>query len=129
MSTDYRPLRNIRACQLFDGRLEELDVYEHINPETTTIKRRCLTDGRNYLWAYIGDDDFLTSFTRYAPNGDPSKILDAVKVVFDTYIVSEHQPQYWGFDTQRNGTLAGRSYRGSSRGKAERQSENSRLSF
>jgi hypothetical protein len=90
MSTDYRSLRNIRACQLFDGRLEELDVYEHIKPDTTTIKMRCLTDGSNYLWTYIGDDDFLTSFTRYAPHGDPSKILDAVEVAFDTYIVSEH---------------------------------------
>ena len=100
MSTDFRPLTKIRACQLFDGRLEELGVYEHINPETTTIKRRCLADDCNYLWAYIGDDDFLTSFTRHAPNGDPGKILDAVEVVFDTYIVSEHQPQYWGFDTQ-----------------------------
>jgi hypothetical protein len=83
MSTNFRPLRNIRACQLFDGRLEELDVYEHIRLDTTT-KMRCLTDGWNYLWAQIGDDDFLAYFTRYAPNGDPSKILGAVEVAFDT---------------------------------------------
>ena len=49
MSTDFRPLTKIRACQLFDGRLEELGVYEHINPETTTIKTRCLEDGRGCL--------------------------------------------------------------------------------
>jgi hypothetical protein len=100
MSTDFRPLTNIRACQLFDGRLEEFDVYEHAKPDMTAITRRCLTDGCNYLWAHIGDDGFLTSFTRYAPNGDPSKILNAVGEVFDTYIASEHEPQYWGFETQ-----------------------------
>ena len=93
MSTNFRPLTNIRACQLFDGRLEEFDVYEH-------VKRGCLTDGWNYLWVNIGDDGFVTCFTRWAPDGNPSKILDAVSVVFDTYIVSEYEPQYWGFDTQ-----------------------------
>ena len=93
MSISFRPLTTIRACQLFDGRLEEFDVYEH-------IKRECLTDGWNYLWVNFGDDGFVTSFIRWAPNGNPSKILDAVSVVFDTYIVSEYEPQYWGFDTK-----------------------------
>jgi hypothetical protein len=130
MSTDFRPLTKIRACQLFDGRLEELGVYEHINPETTTIKTRCLEDGRGCLWAYIDDDDFLTCFIHYASNGDPSKILVAVQVVFDTYIVSEHEPQYWGFDTQEEWDAWQReAIEGAVEGKAERQSENSRLSF
>ena len=124
MSIDYRSLRNIRACQLFDGRLEEFDVYENVNlrkigvcqifdgpleefdfykpvkPDMTTATERCLTDRRNYLWVFIGNDGFVTSFTRWAPNGNPRKILNAVGEVFDTCIVSEHEPQYWGFDTQ-----------------------------
>ena len=100
MSADFRPLTKILACQLFDGRLEEFDVYEHVKPDWTTSDRRCLTDGRNnYLWVYI-DDDGSTSFTRYFPNGDPSEILKAVGEVFDTHIVSEYEPQYWGFETQ-----------------------------
>jgi hypothetical protein len=33
------------------------------------------------------------------PNGNPTKILDAIEVEFDTHVVSEHQPEYWGFDT------------------------------
>ena len=33
------------------------------------------------------------------PNGAPGKILSAISDTFDTDIVSEHDPRYWGFDT------------------------------
>jgi hypothetical protein len=49
---------------------------------------------------FIGDDGFVHSFTRWMPNGDPGKILNALANVFDTDIISEYEPQYWGFDTQ-----------------------------
>jgi hypothetical protein len=100
MSTDYRLLKKVAACDLFDGRLEEFGVREHVTPEATTEKNRLLTDGRNYLWVYIDDDGFVGCLTRYAPNGAPGKILSALAKVFDTDIVSEHEPQFWGFDTQ-----------------------------
>jgi hypothetical protein len=58
-----------------------------------------LTDGRNYLWVYV-EDNGVSSFTRYMPNGAPGKILDAISDAFDVDIVSEREPQYWGFDTQ-----------------------------
>jgi hypothetical protein len=98
MSTDYRLLREVPACELFDGRLEEFGIHEHVKPEATTEKSRLLTDGRNYLWVYIDDNGFVGCLTRYAPNGAPGKILNPL--VFDTDIVSEHEPQFWGFDTQ-----------------------------
>jgi hypothetical protein len=100
MSTDFCLLQTVRACDLFDGRLEEFGVREHVKPDQTTKKTRCLTDGCNYLWVYIDDDGFVSSLSRYAPNGDPSEILGAIAVALDTYIASEYQPQYWGFDTQ-----------------------------
>jgi hypothetical protein len=100
MSTDYRLLRKVPACDLFDGRLEEFGVREHVKPKATTEKSRLLTDGRNYLWVYIDDDGFVGCLTRYAPNGAPGKILNALANVFDTDIVSEYEPQFWGFDTQ-----------------------------
>ena len=100
MSTDYRLLKKVPACDLFDGRLEEFGVREHVKPEATTEKSRLLTDGRNYLWVYIDDDGFVGCLTRYAPNGAPGKILNALANVFDTDIVSEYEPQFWGFDTQ-----------------------------
>jgi hypothetical protein len=36
MSTSYRPLIEIRACQLFDGRLRSLGIREHLKPDMTT---------------------------------------------------------------------------------------------
>jgi hypothetical protein len=99
MSTDYRPLKKIHARDLFSGRLAQFGVREHFN-EHTTENQGVLTDGRNYLWVYIGDDGLVTVFTRYFPNGAPGKILDALSEAFDTDIVSEYEPQFWGFETR-----------------------------
>ena len=100
MSTDHRPLKEIAACDLFDGRLEEFGVRIHVKQDEKTGEEvRMLTDGRNYLWVYVDDDGFV-SFTRYMPNGNPGKILSAVDEAFETYIASEYEPQYWDFDTQ-----------------------------
>ena len=100
MSTDYRPLKTIRSCDLFDGRLGKFNVYEHFKPGETTETKRCLTDGRNYVWVHIADDGFVCCLTRYFPNGAPGKILNALAEVFNSDIVSEYEPQFWGFDTQ-----------------------------
>jgi len=100
MSTDYRPLEKVRACDLFDGRLEAFGVREEIVLDGTTEGTRCLTDGRNYLWVYINDNGQVGCLTRYASSGAPGKILNAIAEACDTDIVSEYQPQFWGFDTQ-----------------------------
>ena len=83
---------------LFDGRLDRFGVTESI-AEGTTGKRRCLTDGNNCLWGYVDKDGFA-EFTRYTPYGAPGRILSAVEEAFETEIVSEYEPQYWGFETQ-----------------------------
>jgi hypothetical protein len=100
MSTDYALLKKVLACDLFDGRLEAFGVREKIVPDETTERRRCLTDGRNHLWVYNRDDGLISCLTRYAPGGAPGKILNAIAEACDTDIVSEHQPQFWGFETQ-----------------------------
>jgi hypothetical protein len=100
MSTDHRTLKKVSAQKLFDGRLEEYGVREHINPDTTTNNWRCLTDGNNYVWVSIRDDGFVGTITRFRPGGAPGKILKAIAEAFDTDIVSEYEPQFWGFDTQ-----------------------------
>jgi len=98
MSTDYRTLKQVSASELFDGRLEKLGIREH--PADRRMKtRRCLTDGRNYLWVNINDQGYVGGFSRYFPN-HAGKILAAVEDVFDIEVLSEHEPQYWGFDTQ-----------------------------
>lgn len=99
MSTDYRPLIDIEAADMFDGRLEIFGVREHRN-ENTTETSRMLTDGRNYLWVYVTDGGLVSGFTRFAPNGAPGKILRAIADAFDVAIVSEHEPEYWGFNTR-----------------------------
>lgn len=99
MSTDYRPLnKKIAVRDLFDGRLEEFGVREVITKDTNGLNR-CLTDGYHYLWTYVDEGNFAESFTRYAGNV-AHKILAAIEAAFDVEIVSEHQPQFWGFDTE-----------------------------
>jgi hypothetical protein len=112
MSTYYRSLNPITFDEVFDGRMARFGVREHVEPGGTSDTDRCLTDGRNYLWAYATEDGFLGDIARYggggaatydipmgAPNA-PGKILEAIAEAFDTEIVSEYEPQYWGFETE-----------------------------
>jgi hypothetical protein len=96
MSVDYRPLSPISFCQLFDRELEDTGVRQHFN-EKTTSKDKCLTDGQNFVWVW-SDDEEMASFTVYGSNR-PQCILQAIADKFGVSIVSEHEPQYWGFDT------------------------------
>ena len=98
MSTYYRSLSPISFDELFDGRLEKFGVYEHIVPGEASDTERCLTDGRNYLWAYASEDGSLD--IRVAGFNAPGKILGAIAEAFDAEIVSEHEPRYWGFATE-----------------------------
>jgi hypothetical protein len=98
MSTDFTLWKEVRARDLFGGRLERFGVREHVASDTSE-RRRCLTDGRHYLWADIDDDGFVSSLTRYGANA-PRKILHAIAEVFKTEIFSENEPQFWGFATQ-----------------------------
>ncbi len=98
MSTDYRPLKPVPFSDLFDGRFARYGVREHTG-SMTSDKHRCLTDGRNYVWAYDDGTGLLGGVTRYGPNC-PLKILEAIAEEFDARIFDEHQPEYWGFDSQ-----------------------------
>jgi hypothetical protein len=103
MSTNYVIVPPISASELFDGRLEKFGVREHVNEETTPGDR-CLTDGNNYLWLYVGDDDDgdnISSFKHRTRYGNPSRIFDAIFNTFDDVgVFSEHDPQYHGFETR-----------------------------
>jgi hypothetical protein len=54
----------------------------------------------NFLWVYSNEEGLVSTFCRWAPNGNPQRILCAIADQFDVDIVSEHEPQYWGFDTE-----------------------------
>ena len=101
MSINFRPLTPIRMADLFDGRLERLGVRQHHPERTLAPNEKCLTDGlKNYLFVHSNEKGLVSSFTSWMPNGDPKYILQAICGEFDVDIVSEHEPQYWGFKTQ-----------------------------
>jgi hypothetical protein len=88
MSTHYRLIRKASARDLFDGRLEEYGIHEHIEPGVTEENWRCLTDDENYFWVLIDDDAFVLNLTRCRGNA-PEKILNAIADAFDTDIASD----------------------------------------
>jgi hypothetical protein len=99
MSTDYATLDKVRIADLIDGRLQKFGIREYVDPIWTNATAKCLSDGRNCVWVFGNKSGFVSSITRCGAN-DPAKILEAIAEAFDTGIVSEHEPQFWGFDTQ-----------------------------
>jgi hypothetical protein len=106
MSTDYRPLTPIRVADLLDGRLEKVGVWQHHPERKLAAHEKCLTDGSNYLFVYSNEKGLVSCFSRYMPNGDPRYILATICDEFDVDIVSEHEPQYWGFETEEEWNAA-----------------------
>ena len=105
MSTSYCFEKQILAADVLDGRLMAFGVREDVNEDTTeTLK--FLTDGRNYIWLYIRDDGFVNYLTRFGLANAPYTILEAIATVFDTKSFSEHEPQFWGFDSQEEWDVA-----------------------
>ena len=104
MSEYFRPLAQIFARDLFDGRLGEhvINIHEHIT-EDTSERDRCLTDGQNYVCVQIDEWGVVYGFARYRTS-QPGYILDEVAASFETPIVSEYDPQFWGFDTEAERT-------------------------
>ena len=100
MSTNFCTSTPIMADELFDGRLAMFGIKEHLNKERGKHKR-CLTDGRrNFLWVYNNEAGLVDCLTVYFPNGNPCRILSVIADVFGVEIHSEHEPRYWGVDTQ-----------------------------
>ena len=99
MSTDDRPIPDIRFSELFDGALAPFQVQEAVHAETTP-HRRYLTDGNYFLCVRRGDDGTVAGMTRYGGNL-PGKILRVIRDLFKVEIVYEQEPEYWGFATQR----------------------------
>ena len=109
MSTYYGLRKSIKADELFDGRLEAFGVREEVRPEGAADRFppymkvrevRYLTDGRNSMEVVVyenGVPDLTVEKLWCAPERE---IFHAIAEAFDTDIVSEHDPQYWGFDTQ-----------------------------
>ena len=59
----------------------------------TTERKRCLTDGTNYLWVQISNG-FVASINCTISN-EANNILNAIAEEFDTDIISEHDAEFW----------------------------------
>jgi hypothetical protein len=109
MSIGYRLRKSIKADELFDGRLEAFGVREEVRPEEAADRFppymkvrevKYLTDGRNSMEVVVyenGVPDLTVSNLWCAPE---KEIFHAIAEAFDTDIVTEDQPEFWGFDTQ-----------------------------
>src|SRR5215813_11394279 len=98
MSTGYVSLKTIQMADLFDGRMERFDIREEQTKDSSP-EDRLLTDGFNFVWVY-GKEGVVGGFTRYAPSGNPAFIFECICKVFDTNIVSEYEPEFWGCESQ-----------------------------
>jgi len=97
MSTDYVSLKPIQMVDLFDDRMERFDIREEQSKDFSH-ESRLLTDGFNFVWVY-GKESIVQGFTRYAFN-NPAFIFECICKVFDTNIVSEYEPEFWGCESQ-----------------------------
>jgi hypothetical protein len=98
LSTDYRPLSPIRMDDLFDGRLSQYGVYEGDDPECTA-RNRLLSDGTSSLWVSCNEARLVSLVTSCAGN-KVERIVRAVEHAFQTTLVSEYQPEYWGYSSR-----------------------------
>jgi hypothetical protein len=60
---------------------------------------RYLTDGRNSMEVVVYENGVPDLTVRNLWCAPEREIFHAIAEAFDTGIVSEHEPQYWGFDT------------------------------
>lgn len=109
MSIRYGLRKNVPASELFGGRLERFGIREEVRSEETAdrfppymkVKEvRYLTDGRNSMKVVVYENDFTDLTVRNLWCAPEKKIFHAIAEAFATDIVTEHQPEFWGFNTQ-----------------------------
>ena len=97
--------KKVSARDLFGERLKKFGIREEIAPAIVDEVARCLTDGSNFLAVFLTEDGFVDFLEAYGVDA-PRKILNAISETFGTEIFSEHEPQYWGFQTQEEWNAA-----------------------
>jgi hypothetical protein len=109
MSTYYGLRKTIKADELVDGRLEAFGVREKVRSGETAdrfqsdmkVKEvRYLTDGRKSMKVVVYENGFANLTVRNLWCAPEKEIFHAIAEAFDTDIVTEHQPEFWGFETE-----------------------------
>jgi hypothetical protein len=98
MSVEMILSTKVSGRDLLGGRLKKFGIREAATRDNNPLIR-CLDDGRNCLWVYLSQDGIVESLVAYGMSV-PVEILAAISMTFGTEIYTEHDPQYWGCDTQ-----------------------------
>jgi hypothetical protein len=99
MTESCKPIGWLSFADLFEGRLQQFGVYERVIDQRSTETFRSLTDGRNSLWVNGSRDGGVTELTLKGSNR-PDVIFDAIFQEFKIKIVTEREPEFWGFQTR-----------------------------
>jgi hypothetical protein len=94
----YKPLPNLRFDNLFDGRLVKFRIYERVTSKTTAT-HRSVTDGTNSVWV-DSDANGLVEKIAVWGNNDAEWLFAVITFKYSVKIISEFEPQYWGFDSE-----------------------------
>jgi hypothetical protein len=86
--------KKVSARDLFGERLEKFGIRERVAPGNDNERSRCLTDGSQFLVAYLTEDGFV-GFLFPVGAEAPRKILAAICEAFGVEIFSEDNPQFW----------------------------------
>jgi hypothetical protein len=99
MGSKYKAKKNIRAGEMFDGRLEKFGIRED---GQASENYRCLTDGESCGGVVIDGTGNVTGFQREWNDKwtSPEKILSAISDTFKTQIFNRREPEYSGLDSE-----------------------------
>jgi hypothetical protein len=94
-----KPIQTLLVPDLFDGRLQRYGVYELLDAKSAATSRS-LFDGRNKVRIEGGAGSQVTQIAIWGSN-IASNIFEAIREACGVKIVTEHDPEYWGFKTDQ----------------------------
>src|SRR5262245_2497940 len=100
MTTFCKPIGRLRFAALFDGRLQKFGVYQRVVEGKSTETHQSLTDGTNIVCFCGQPNGYVAQIVVRGPN-DPSSIFDAIFQALDVKIVTDREPEFWGFKTEQ----------------------------
>jgi hypothetical protein len=114
MCTYYRPIRPIQMSELFSGRLKKYGIYDDSIGDARRLAGELpglnVSNGIHSIVVHVrpDDNDTVAEFASYDEDNeiDPHGVIAAIADEFDTEIVSQHDPRYWGYKNFRDWNAA-----------------------
>ncbi|NRP27351.1 hypothetical protein XMD420_000954 [Marinobacterium sp. xm-d-420] len=96
MSTSYCAVIKLPIEQVFDKRLWRHGIIEFFEEEITTLDR-CLTNGIDYIWIHL--NKINETSCAFQVDRIPTDFELQLIELLEANVYSEHEPQFWGFET------------------------------